>query len=115
MIPLLKKLGADSRNVGNYRPISLLPYLAKILEAHVAKCLSDFLEASDYLDPHQAGFHPAHSIEAVILAAMDTLQDGADRGIPLALVLLDLSAAFDTVDHDILLDRWVSRAQLSVG
>lgn len=92
-------------NLSNYRPIFLLPYLAKILGAHVARHLSIFIEQSEFLEPHQAGFRPAHSTEAVILTVLDRLRSHADTGFSQALVLLDLSAAFDTVNHDILLDR----------
>lgn len=64
-----------------------------------------FQEAVEhFLDSHQAGFRPAHSTESVIFTIMDKLRGGADKGITQALVLLDLSAAFDTVDRDILID-----------
>lgn len=71
----------------------------------MASCLSAFIENSNFLDARQAGFRSAHSTESVILAVMDELRGGADRGISQALILLDLSAAFDTVDHDLLVDR----------
>lgn len=105
ILPILKKPGADSSVLSNFRPISLLPYLGKVLEAHVTTCLSSFIESSQTLDSHQAGFRPAHSTESVILAVLDELRKSADMDSPQALVLLDLSAAFDTVDHNILIDR----------
>lgn len=111
IIPILKKPNSDPSVLSNYWPISLLPYLGKVLEAHVANCLSSFIEQSHFLDSHQAGFRPAHSTESVILAVMDELRGGMDRGLTQALILLDLSAAFDTVDHDILIDR-VSNARI---
>ncbi|XP_078539927.1 uncharacterized protein LOC144824797 [Lissotriton helveticus] len=65
LVPLLKKVGADPANSANYRPISLLPYTSKLLEAHVTTCLSAFIESSGFLEPNKAGFRPAHSTEAV--------------------------------------------------
>lgn len=63
------------------------------------------MEQSGALDSCQAGFRAAHSTETVILAVLDSLRHKADQGIPQALVLLDLSASFDTVDHNVLIDR----------
>lgn len=58
-------------------------------------------QESNYLDPLQAAFHSAHSTEAVILSVLDNLHIEGDIVHFSALVLLDLSAAFDTVDHNI--------------
>lgn len=101
----MKKAGTDPLIPSNFRPISLLPFLGKILEAHVANCLSTFVEHTHYLDSHQAGFRPEHSTESVVLAVLDEIRKGTDQNITQALVLLDLSAAFNTVDHHLLADR----------
>lgn len=105
VIPIQKKQGMDPKKLENYRPISLLPFPAKLLESHVATSLSTFLEATMFLDTHQAGFRPGHSTESVILSAMDDLKRHADIDCTQALVLLNLSVAFDTVNHKILLNR----------
>ncbi|XP_078499183.1 uncharacterized protein LOC144754819 [Lissotriton helveticus] len=105
VIPLLKKPGADTKNLKIFRPISQLPFLAKVLEQHVLSSLAHHLEANDLLQFNQAGFRPHHSTELVMLAVLDDLRLRADSKDPCALILLDLSAAFDTVNHELLLSR----------
>ena len=103
--PVLKKQGLNPADVSSYRPISNLSVLAKLLERLVAQQLQHYLCTAVLLPTLQSGFRPRHSTETAILRVLsDTLSD-VDRGDFAALVLLDLSAAFDTVEHDILLQR----------
>ena len=107
MQPLLKKPGFDRGMLANYRPISKLPIISKILEKVVQAQLKLFLDEHDVLEVFQSGFKTQHSTESEfsdILLAVDS-------GDYVILVLLDLTAAFDTVDHNIL----VSRLQHLVG
>ena len=67
--------------------------------------LSGYLEANQLLDERQSGFRPAHGTESALVTVLDDLRMTADQGQFVALVLLDLSAAFDMVDHSILLSR----------
>ena len=67
--------------------------------------LMTYLTDADLLPPLQSGFRPGHSTESAILCVLSDILLAVDRGDFAALVLLDLSAAFDTVDHDILLQR----------
>lgn len=92
-------------DLANYRPISLLPLLNKILEKHIIKHLLDFVEASGCLDPSQSGFRPRHSTETALISVTDNIRQSLDNGQAVLLVLLDLSAAFDTVSHQIMVRR----------
>ncbi len=97
--PLLKKPNLDPLELNNYRPISKLPCLAKILEKVVYSQLMSFLSRFEILDKFQSGFRVGHSTESALLRVFNDLRIIRDA----ALILLDLSAAFDTIDHVILI------------
>lgn len=105
MISLLKKPSLDSTNPGNFRPISQLPFVAKATEFYVNSILSEYVESNQLLDPSQNGFRRRHSTESALLAVTEDIRRHLDAGNSVALILLDLGAAFDTVSHDILLGR----------
>lgn len=102
---LQKKTNLDPSNLSNYRPISLLPILGKITERMVYKDLSNFSESAQIFHPRQSGFRPKHSTESALLEISDTLKFITDSGKKAVLILLDLSAEFDTFSHNILLAR----------
>jgi len=65
----------------------------------------DYLQSADLLPANQSGFRPGHSTETPVLQVLSDILVAVDRGDVAALILLDLSAAFDTVDYEILLQH----------
>ena len=90
----------------NYRPVSIssLHFLSKILDKVVLQQLSDHLNATDTLEPFQSAYRADHSTETLLRVTNDLLM-ACDQGSVSILSLLDLSAAFETLDHNILLKR----------
>ena len=103
--PLLKKVGLDPADVSSYRPISNLSVMSKLLERLVAKQLVGYLTASGLLPRLQSAYRAHHSTETAVLKVMTDILRALDTGNLAVLTLLDLSAAFDTVDHATLLRR----------
>uniref|UniRef100_A0A669C582 Reverse transcriptase domain-containing protein n=1 Tax=Oreochromis niloticus TaxID=8128 RepID=A0A669C582_ORENI len=110
ILPLLKKPQLDPSLWSSYRPISKLPLIAKLLEKVVAKQLMAALDKHGIYDKFQSGFRQFHSTETALLrVSSDILMDN-DAGKCSVLLMLDLTSAFDTVDHHILIERlkkWV--------
>ena len=105
VIPNLKKVGADPSDVCNYRPISNLSFVSKLVERLVSLQLTAFLDQHGLLPRHQSGFRKKQSTETALLKVLADILAAVDRGNITLLGLLDMSAAFDTVDHQILLHR----------
>lgn len=104
--PLLKKPSLDPDDLKNYRPVSNLSFLSKILEKVVASRLDTHLELNDLQEPFQSAYRTCHSTETALVRVKSDLLETLDRtGSVAALVMLDLSAAFDTIDHQTLLMR----------
>ena len=103
VIPVHKK--DDKSNPGNYRPISLLSMLHKILEKLMYTRLTKFLNENNILYKYQFGFRANHSTIQAVTEIVDNLLYEIDSGKLTAGIYLDLSKAFDTVDHEILLAK----------
>ncbi|KAJ8333439.1 hypothetical protein SKAU_G00414470 [Synaphobranchus kaupii] len=108
--PLLKKPSLDPSDVRNYRPVSLLPFLSKTIECAVLNQLSVFLHQNNLLDPHQSGFRTGHSTEIALLAMTEALATARASSLSSVLILLYLSAAFDTVNHKLLISTLAEMA-----
>lgn len=78
---------------------------SKILEKYINKILTNHLELHSILHSSQTGFRPNHGTETALLTVMEESRKIVDRGGSVAIILLDLSAAFDTVNYSILLGR----------
>lgn len=103
--PLLKKTDLDTADPKSYRPIANLSVLSKLLERLVAQQLLDYLNAARLLPDLQSAYRAHHSTETAVTKVLADILLALDAGDITMLTLLDLSAAFDTVDHDILLRR----------
>ena len=103
--PLLKKPSLDKESLSNYRPISNLSMLSKLTEKLVKCRLTDYLSTNSLLNPLQSAYVKSHSTETVLLSLHDRLVKSIGKQELTAVCLLDLSAAFDTIDHDILRHR----------
>jgi hypothetical protein len=103
--PLLKKPSLDTENLNNYRPVSNLSFLSKITEKIALLQLSQHLHSNNLFYSLQSAYRSGHSTETALLKIVNDLLSALDINQVSLLSLLDLSAAFDTIDHSILLSR----------
>ena len=102
--PLLKKAGLDPEVLKNYRPISNILYISKMIERGVLGQLFDHMTIINGHTVNQSGYKPKHSCETLLIKVTNDIILSLDASKCTIKLLLDLSAAFDTVDHDVLLD-----------
>ena len=105
VVPLLKKPSLDPDNPANYRPISNLNNISKMLERLFLSRFYPHVTSSPHFNHLQSAYRKFHSTESALLHTFDSIYRSADQSKPTFLVSLDLSAAFDTIDHSILLNR----------
>ena len=103
--PILKKPTLDRQCYKNYRPVSNISYVSKIMEKIICTQMNDHLTTNNLQERFQSAYRQQHSTETALLCVKTDLLRAMDENHAIAVVLLDLSAAFDTVDHLILLDR----------
>ena len=107
--PLLKKPSLDFDIFPNFRPVSNLKFLSKVIEKVAAMRLWDYLCENDLNETFQSAYKQQHSCETALLRVQNDVLKSVDNKQCVILLLLDLSAAFDTVDHGILLHRLRSK------
>jgi len=103
--PLLKKHNLDAEALNNYRPVSNLSFISKQLERVVASRLSTHMAANNLYEVFQSAYKTNHSTETALMRVHNDILCAMDGGKVAVLVMLDLSSAFDTVDHILLLER----------
>ena len=91
--------------MNNYRPISIIPVVAKVFERIIYDQLYAYLSDNNMIAAHQSGFRSLHSTVAALLDASNNWAYNIDKGNVNAVLFLDLKRAFDTVDHGILLSK----------
>jgi len=111
--PLLKKASLEPHELKNYRPVSNLSFVSKLVERVAVKQLSDYLETNGLLPLLQSAYRSHHSTETALLKVLSEVLTAIDDKKLTLLALLDLSAAFDCMDHDILLSRLQSSPGLA--
>ncbi|XP_056006684.1 uncharacterized protein LOC130050513 [Ostrea edulis] len=97
--PLLKKASLDPDIPKIYRPVSNLAYLSKLIEKVVAAHIQTFLSENNLLEPFQSAYRQGHCTETALLRVHNDVVYAIGEQKAVSLVQLDLSAAFDTVDH----------------
>ena len=105
LLPLLKKICLDPEIFNNFRPISNLMYISKLIERVVASRLHFHLIINDLYEEYQSSYRKLHSTKTALVSVHDDILRAIDDNKCILLIMLDLSAAFDTVDHEILLRR----------
>ena len=103
VVPLFK--GGDKGDRNDYRPISLLPALGKLLEKIISVRVVKFFDAYNLFSPHQFGFRANFSTEYAVIDIYEKLLNNLDKRLSTCAIFLDLAKAFDSVSHDILLRK----------
>ena len=103
--PIIKKSCIDKDILNNYRPVSNLPYLSKTIERVVAARLSVHMSECNLCVPNQSAYKPNQSVEAALVCVQNDILCAMDNQNIVIMLLLDLSAAFDTMDHNVMLHR----------
>ena len=103
--PLLKKPTLSKEDMKNYRPVSNLSFISKLLEKVVANRIHSHMEETNTTNSFQSAYRKSHSTETALLRIHNDVLMAMDKGKVTVLTSLDLSAAFDTIDHHILVNR----------
>ena len=104
--PILKQSSLNPEELKNYRPVSSIPFVSKIIERAIYDQLDNYLETNNLYPYFQSAYRKNYSCESALVELMDDLQKKVIvNEEETVLILLDSSAAFDTVDHQILINK----------
>ena len=106
--PILKKPSLDKEDLKNYRPVSNIRYLCKVIETVVCSQITQYLDHK-LLEPLQSAYRVGHSTETALLRVHNDILRAIDNRRAVFLVMPDLSAAFDTLDHNVMLQCFHDR------
>lgn len=101
VLPLPKVLNPSAPN--EFRPISILPFLSKVIESVALRQLTQYLTNECLLDSFQSGFRVGHSTTTALLKVTEDIRQAMENSSVTVLVLIDFSNAFNAVDHDLFL------------
>ena len=113
VVPLYKKNSKSEPE--NYRPVSILTVMSKILEKNVHKQLENYLRSEILLYDYQSGFRNSYSTDSCLTQVTDQIRFDMDKGNYTGMVMIDLQKAFDTFDPDILLNKLKELDDLSTS
>ncbi len=97
--------GGNSDQLINFRPISVLPTLSKIFERLIYNRLESFITKFHILSDYQFGFRKGHNTEMAVINAINYINKSIDSKVPVLALYIDISKAFDSLDHSILLEK----------
>ena len=103
--PLIKKSTLSKEDLKSYQPVSGLIFLSKLVEHIVTAQIRSHIDSHDLGNTFQSAYKVEHSTETTLLCIKNEIHLSLSKGMPTALLLPDLSAAFDKSDHDTLLSR----------
>ena len=109
-LPLIKKPGLDPQVLKNYRPVSNLSFLSKLIEKVISSRILTHIADNDLIDKFQSAYRCGPSTETAMLSVYSDIVTMVGKGNGSYLVLLDLSAPFDTINHDtlfVILDKYI--------
>ena len=109
--PLLKKASLNKNELKNYRSVSNITFIGKLFEKIACARLTEHMAKLNFADMNQSAYRACHSAESALIKVKNDLMMSINNRQVVLLVLLDLSAAFDTIDHEILLSRLVGSMQ----
>ena len=104
VVPILKSFKLDADEFKSYRPVSLLSFISKLVERVVHHRINAHLLENNLMSPSQHGYKKHHSCETMLIKLIDDIMIGVNDKSGVVVLIVDLSAAFDTVDHRILLN-----------